>query len=181
MIIAPPDSGASELIRTFMISLALSNSPNELQILGIDIGGQELGILESLPHNHWDLATDVSSAVSSIDWLCRMADFRRDAGQVTPHILLVIDDLTTVLDRIPDLASNLHSLFIDGPEAGIHLIAAAEWPITVHQKWLNEVDGVKAMLPKERSGSDSLLPGRFQLGAKGHSIEMDTAWLRLTI
>ncbi len=177
MIISPPDSGASELIRTLILSLALNTSPDELQILGADIGGQELGILEALPHNHWDLATDVSSTVFGIEWLCRMVEFRQDTGQVTPHIILVVDDLTAVLDRAPELASNLHSIFKDGSEAGVHLITAAQWPLTAHQKWLENVEGVKAMLPMERSGSDRLSPGRFLLKARGDSIEIDAAWL----
>ena len=177
LIIAPPDSGASELVRTLVSALALTNSPQELMLSGIDIGGNELALMEAIPHNHWELATNLPLATTSLEWLEQLCDVRQQSGQRTPHVFLVVDDLTIVLDQAPELASNLHSLIKDGPSAGIHLIASVQWPLAGSQRWLNGIDGMKVTVPGEKRGANDLSPGRFVLSTDGHSIELDTAWL----
>jgi len=46
-----PQSGKSSLLRSILMSLALTHTPEEVQFFGIDFGGGTLGSLDGLPHS----------------------------------------------------------------------------------------------------------------------------------
>jgi S-DNA-T family DNA segregation ATPase FtsK/SpoIIIE len=96
----PEDTGKSELLRSLLVSLALGNRPAQLKILGIDVDGNDLTIIEALPHCLARLATDERSAQETIYWLEKEVGRRLRRGIQQPAILLLIDDLAW-MDRKP--------------------------------------------------------------------------------
>ena len=49
-VIGAPQTGKSTLVRTLVLALALTHTPAEVQVYGIDLGGGTLAALEGLPH-----------------------------------------------------------------------------------------------------------------------------------
>jgi hypothetical protein len=88
VLISGPDAcGKSELLRTFLLSAALTYSPTQLQLIGIDFSGRELLFLNSLPHTLTDVITQAEEAIRMLDWLIRSAD----SEQV--NIAVAVDEL----------------------------------------------------------------------------------------
>ena len=80
----PEGSGKSELLRTLVISLALQNRSSHLKLLGIDVSGHELGIIEALPHTLARLATNARRAHEMIGWLELEIERRLRKGILQP-------------------------------------------------------------------------------------------------
>jgi DNA segregation ATPase FtsK/SpoIIIE-like protein len=119
-------SGKSELLRTLALSLALTTSPSRLSLLGIDIGGRELAVLEALPHLARGLATEPGDALRTLTWLAAEAERRQRDRLAAPHLVLVIDDLQW-LTQAPwrEALGLLRDLRRRGSDAAIHVLAAA--------------------------------------------------------
>ncbi len=49
-VVGAPQTGKSTLLRTLALALALSHTPAEVQLYGVDLGGGTLAVLEGLPH-----------------------------------------------------------------------------------------------------------------------------------
>jgi S-DNA-T family DNA segregation ATPase FtsK/SpoIIIE len=49
-VVGGPQSGKSTALRTLVMTLALTHTPAEVQIYGLDFGGGQLGVLRDLPH-----------------------------------------------------------------------------------------------------------------------------------
>ncbi|NHC44040.1 type VII secretion protein EccCa [Motilibacter aurantiacus] len=49
-VVGGPQSGKSTLLRTLVSSLALTHTPEQVQVYAIDLGGGQLGALQGLPH-----------------------------------------------------------------------------------------------------------------------------------
>jgi hypothetical protein len=83
--------GKSSFLRTVALELAQVMPPDRLRLIGIDPGGHELAVLESLPHMHLDLATSLSQAESIFEWLAEEAAWRLDHGVRRPAIVLLAE------------------------------------------------------------------------------------------
>lgn len=137
LIDGPAGSGKSELLRTMLLSLALTSRPAQLQAMAIDLSGQELTCLESLPHALTDVATGPGFALELLEWLAAEVDQRRQADVTDPAIVLLIDDL----DRFPAplgerAEAAVRKCLSDGAAVGVHVLLAATeferragWPI----------------------------------------------------
>jgi hypothetical protein len=157
VVLGPAGSGKSELIRTLALSLALTTPASSLQVLGIDIGGRELAVLESLPHLGDDLATSPRQAQALLDRLASAAVQPADTG---PQTLLVIDD-DRWLAQVRGGAAQLRQLLAAGPSAGIHVLAGSR---ESGPSWLVRRAGVivaQALHTIQASGAAA--PGRFAL------------------
>lgn len=122
-------TGKSELLRTLLISLALSSRPSQVKVLGIDIGGRELSVLEAIPHKGTDLATRPQSAERLIRRLHDTARRRSLKGIKAPRIACFIDDLAWLSrDRGWNALQSLMRLFELGGPGGIHIFAGLRTP-----------------------------------------------------
>ena len=87
----PRGGGKSSFLRTAALELALQFPPDRLRLAGIDPMGRELAVLESLPHMHLDLATNMSHAESILEWLAEEAAWRLEHGVRHPAIVLLAE------------------------------------------------------------------------------------------
>ncbi len=85
--------GASELLRSTLVSLALTSGPREAGFLGIDIGGRELAVMEAMPHGVKDLATNADYAGALLHWLYEQIEVRLQNEKYQSHLFLFIDGL----------------------------------------------------------------------------------------
>jgi S-DNA-T family DNA segregation ATPase FtsK/SpoIIIE len=153
-IVGNPQSGKSTAARTLITGLALTHTPSEVQIYGLDFGGGSLTTLRDLPHvggvfgrlepaavrrTVGEVATLLADrerrfAARGID---SMATFRRmrrpsevDATVVVPEdgfgdVFLVVDGWATVRNDYDDLEPVLTDIATRGLSYGVHVVATA--------------------------------------------------------
>ncbi|MET9479342.1 FtsK/SpoIIIE domain-containing protein [Streptomyces sp. NPDC006638] len=147
-------SGKSELLQTFVISLAAVNRPDELTFVLIDYkGGSAFKECAELPHT-LGMVTDldahlVERALASLgaelrrrERVLAAADAKDHVEYRTkraadpalaplPRLVLVIDEFATLVREVPDFVPGLISLAQRGRSLGIHLILATQRPAGV--------------------------------------------------
>jgi len=181
LITAPRGCGKSELIRALMISLALTSRRSQLLMLGIDIGGRELAVFESLPHALKDLATEPGYAAELLIWLAEEVERRLSSGVASPHVVLVVDDLGWLASRREvEAISALTRIARHGVDAGVHFLAASQTGLPPALRGLLDSRGLVEVGPIENGkGLGKVMIGRFQF-ASGVDIDVaDVAWLSL--
>ncbi|MET9221101.1 FtsK/SpoIIIE domain-containing protein [Streptomyces sp. NPDC003300] len=150
-------SGKSELLQSFVASLAAGNRPDELTFVLVDYkGGSAFRECANLPHT-LGMVTDLDAHLvqRALDSLA--AELRRRerilaehdakdhpeyrakraaaAASATdpqlpplPRLLLVIDEFATLVREVPDFVTGLISIAQRGRSLGIHLILATQRP-----------------------------------------------------
>lgn len=155
-------SGKSELLQTFLLSVAVSYSPADVNFFMIDYKGGGTGnLLKRLPHCAGVISNlsgrQIKRAMSAITSenrrrqrllgkaqvnhidaytrLCREGK----ASQAMPHLLLVVDEFAELKKEEPEFMQEIISLAQVGRSLGMHLILATQKPAgTVDEKiWSN--------------------------------------------
>ncbi|MEU4560880.1 type VII secretion protein EccCa [Actinoplanes sp. NPDC023936] len=147
VVVGAAQSGKSNLLRTLIISLALTHTPREVQFYGLDFGGGPLSALTDLPHvggvaNRRD--TDrVRRTIAELHGLMRaredlfarqnvegVAAYRRAKAQggyaedPFGDVFLVVDGWATLRAEFEDLEGTVHELANRGLGFGIHVLTA---------------------------------------------------------
>lgn len=155
-------SGKSELLQTYLLSMAISYSPEDINFFMIDYKGGGTGnSLKELPHCAGVISNlsgkqirRAMSAISSenkrrqkllgefqvnhIDAYCRL--YREGkADRPMPHLILVVDEFAELKKEEPEFMQEIISLAQVGRSLGVHLILATQKPAgTVDDKiWSN--------------------------------------------
>lgn len=162
LIAGTTGSGKSELIQTYLLSVAVSFSPLDVNFFMIDYKGGGTGnILKSLPHCAGVISNlsgrqikRAMSAITSenkrrqkllgsygvnhIDGYTRLYREGR-ASRPMPHLLLVVDEFAELKKEEPEFMQEIISLAQVGRSLGVHLILATQKPAgTVDDKiWSN--------------------------------------------
>lgn len=155
-------SGKSELLQTYLLSLAVSFGPEDINFFIIDYKGGGMGnMLQSLPHCAGVISNlsgrQIRRSLSSI----KSENLRRqklfsDAGvnnvsdytelykegrvfEPIPHLLLVVDEFAELKKEEPEFMQEIISVAQVGRSLGVHLILATQKPAgTVDDKiWSN--------------------------------------------
>ncbi len=134
-------SGKSALLRTIAASLALTHTPNLMQLLCIDPKGRAFPAFHGVPHLTRKPIVDVPEALEALRSVARVMEVRdrrgeappanRDAVQGTsvPRIVIFIDELADlVMQGEAPFADVLTRLVQRGRQAGVHVIAATQHP-----------------------------------------------------
>ncbi|GGZ71616.1 type VII secretion protein EccCa [Streptomyces echinoruber] len=114
-VIGGPQSGKTTLLRTLALSLALTHTPQEVGIYGLDLVGGGLQALSGLPHVGGVAGrADRERAARTIDSVRAMLDQREELFRV--HGIDSVEQLRTLraAGRVPELASTEIVLLIDG-------------------------------------------------------------------
>jgi len=122
-------SGKTELMRTMIVSLALTNRQSKLQIALIDPKSRGFMPLAGLPHLVDRVASDAASTLALLEKLIAEMERRDRENVASPHIVIAVDELLDVLaagGKQVELA--LTRIAQRGREAGLHLIAGAQKP-----------------------------------------------------
>ena len=178
LVFGPEGCGKSELLRTLMLSLALTSRHSQVNFIGIDIGGREFAVLEALPHAITDLATEPGFAMDIILWLREEIERRKTVGVTRPHLTLFIDDLGWFIQsRDAEVIAALSAIVRLGQDVGVHLLAASHTPLPpALRKLLHHRGMVEAVAVREQSRSGSKV-GRFRFTAGRDTSVADTTWM----
>jgi S-DNA-T family DNA segregation ATPase FtsK/SpoIIIE len=145
-VIGGPQSGKTTLLRTLALSLALTHTPQEVGIYGLDLVGGGLAALSGLPHvggiagradreraarTLEEVRTMLAARedlfrVHGIDSLTQLRDLHA-AGRLpqlaSAEIVLVIDGFGALRDDFEELDEDVTDLLKRGGGYGIHLVA----------------------------------------------------------
>ncbi len=144
-------SGKSETLQTYILSLAVNFSPQDVAFLLIDFkGGGMANLFAKLPHTAGIISnlsgSQIRRAMVSIksENLRRQRIFgeygvnhidaytklfkNREAGEPIPHLLIVIDEFAELKREEPDFMRELISVAQVGRSLGVHLILATQKP-----------------------------------------------------
>jgi DNA segregation ATPase FtsK/SpoIIIE, S-DNA-T family len=139
--------GKTVFLRTLIMSLAATHSPDGLQIYMLDFGGRGLDVLEALPHRG---ASIMPSEEERVERLLRKLDrmlqernallsqaradslgaynvAQKAAGkEPLPAVLLVIDNFAEFKENYENLLPQLIGIAREGRSYGVHLVVTAE-------------------------------------------------------
>ncbi|MEV4614907.1 FtsK/SpoIIIE domain-containing protein [Kitasatospora sp. NPDC049258] len=144
-------SGKSELLQSFVASLAAANRPDELTFVLVDYkGGSAFRECAELPHT-LGMVTDLDAHLVERALESLGAELRRrerllaevaakdhpeyrskrladPALPPLPRLLLVIDEFATLVREVPDFVPGLIGIAQRGRSLGIHLVLATQRP-----------------------------------------------------
>jgi DNA segregation ATPase FtsK/SpoIIIE, S-DNA-T family len=147
--------GKTTFLRTMLVSLAATHSPDELQIYILDCGGRNLNIFHTLPHVGAVILSDEEERIQRLlrtlnDILEERQVRLSDAGfnniyeynqahpeKIFPAILFVVDNFAEFKENYDDLMAPLTSIIRDCRAFGIHFIATADVPTALPGKTYN--------------------------------------------
>jgi S-DNA-T family DNA segregation ATPase FtsK/SpoIIIE len=147
-VVGGPQSGKSTVLRDIITSLALTHTPREAQIYGIDLGGGSLATTAGLPHvggiasrANPDLVRRMVAEVSGVlagreerfraNGIEGMAAYRRleRAGHHTDDpfgdVFLIVDGWANFRAEFEDLEQRVTAIAGQGLSFGVHVIVGA--------------------------------------------------------
>jgi S-DNA-T family DNA segregation ATPase FtsK/SpoIIIE len=137
LIAGTTGAGKSELLQTFVASMAVAASPQAVTFLLVDYkGGAAFGAITELPHVVGVL-TDLDSAGSSRALASLRAELRRRerldaAGAPRPaKLVVVIDEFATLAAELPEFLAGMLDIAQRGRSLGLHLVVATQRPAGV--------------------------------------------------
>lgn len=138
LIMGGPQAGKTALLRTFALSLALTNKQSQIQLvlieptlsnIAIEQPSSSLAPLAYLPHVLSATITEQEDIIESLEFLIGEMTYRRKQSVALPRIIVFVDRLADLLEmgdkRIKD---NLTQLLHTGARAGIHIVASTRRP-----------------------------------------------------
>lgn len=135
LVVGNKGAGKTTLLRTLLYSLAATNKQQQLQAAVIDYrpasGNDEsissFAAFSYLPHLIEPVTTSLNRATQILDLLVKELQYRDNHEIQFPKILLVIDNLDSLLeDGQRALKNRLIHLLQYGAEVGIHVVLALE-------------------------------------------------------
>jgi DNA segregation ATPase FtsK/SpoIIIE-like protein len=144
--------GKTTFLRTLMISLMATHSPDELQIYILDFGGRNLAVLTEFPHVGAVITSDEEERIQRLirkltDILEHRQSRLSEAGATdlysynsrhpeapVPAILVVIDNFAEFKENFDSLMPSLTSLVRDARAYGIHFVVTADLPNALPNK-----------------------------------------------
>ena len=135
-------SGKTEFLRTWLVSMAASYAPSELNILAIDFkGGAGFTQLSVLPHvvgvvtdlNHAEALRAMTSLTAELHFRERLLaqEHVSDISQLNPEtplprLIVVVDEYRAVLDAFPEMLTTFVDLASRGRALGVHVILSSQ-------------------------------------------------------
>ncbi|GAB2476093.1 type VII secretion protein EccC [Jatrophihabitans fulvus] len=144
-VIGGPQAGKTTWLRTLVAGLALTHTPSEVSVYGLDLAGEGLAVLREFPHvGGVAVRTDRERLLRTMDELTGMLDHRelvfrdhsvdsmadlrrrRAAGDVTElpsaDVVLVVDGAGTLKTDHEELEERVTDLLVRGPGFGVHVV-----------------------------------------------------------
>lgn len=169
VVVGAPQTGKSTLLRTLLLSAALTNTPYEAQFYCLDLGGGSLAALGQLPHTGgvcdrtdpdqaraivrqvWALIgqRERSFHALGIDSAAAMRRKRStgflevspDQAQTLADVFLCVDNWAVFRSDFEDLEDYVQEIAAQGPGLGIHLIVTANRWLELRPALLDNIGG----------------------------------------
>ncbi|ANN20759.1 type VII secretion protein EccC [Amycolatopsis orientalis] len=165
VIVGGPQSGKSTMLRTLIMSMALTHTPEEAQFYALDLGGGTLAGLQGLPHvggvavarREPDKARRIVAELTTLLTeregkfgalgIDSMNEFRnrKRRGEIKPEddafgdAFLIVDNWKALRDDFDELETSITKLATQGLSYGVHVIIAAN-------RWADIRPAIKDMI-----------------------------------
>ncbi|MFD9895478.1 type VII secretion protein EccCa [Amycolatopsis sp. NPDC059027] len=165
LIVGGPQSGKSTMLRTLIMSMALTHTPEEVQFYCLDLGGGTLGGLADLPHvggvavarREPDKARRIVAELTTLlteregrfaaMGIDSMNEFRnrKRRGEIKPEqdafgdAFLVVDGWKALREDFEELETSITRLAMQGLSYGVHVVVGAN-------RWADIRPAIKDML-----------------------------------
>lgn len=173
-----PATGKTSFIKTLIMSLCLSYTPEDISIYAIDCGGWSLSSFAAMPHVG-GIALDCeeekilkleqmilneiesrkkrfySNAVSSLE------AYRNTVGKDIPAMFIFVDNIVSMFDLYPDLENTFITISREGATYGIYLIFTANSTTGVRYKVVQNIKGAVAFELNDK-GDYTALVGKLE-------------------
>lgn len=127
LVVQAQGAARADFLRTVALGLALGARPMHLQVVVIDLSGRELHPLGTLPHATGNTAEDGMAARMWLRWVEAEWNARTAEGRFWPRMLVVVDDLGSLMGLAPRSVSGMAELLLQrGAQAGIHFLAGVD-------------------------------------------------------
>lgn len=126
LIAGATGSGKSVLLSAMLASLCHNTSPNEVDLICVDLKNEDLVPFQPLSHVR-RMATSMADAIEAIAYVFDEKE-RRVKGKRGNRLVLVIDELAE-LARQKETMQHLASILAIGRSKGINVIAATQKPL----------------------------------------------------
>jgi S-DNA-T family DNA segregation ATPase FtsK/SpoIIIE len=132
LLMGIPGSGTSTALSSIALTLAARLSPDDLDLVVLDLGSRDLAPLQELPHTAAYVGSGAGSRerqVRLLKYLRAELDRRRAASGSHRRLVLLVDGLATLREEYDDfegmkLLEGLYRAYADGPEVGIWIAAS---------------------------------------------------------
>jgi S-DNA-T family DNA segregation ATPase FtsK/SpoIIIE len=122
-------TGKTTLLQDIALSLAMTNEPESLRMVNIDLGG-DLDTFTGLPHLARPIIQDDAEAAEALLSLACLMDYRCRVGGDFPVVVAIIDELTGLLSGAKLGVQNaIADILQRGHTVGIYVIAATREPV----------------------------------------------------
>lgn len=140
-IYGAPGTGKTTLLHTIIMSLALSYSPDTVNMYLMDFGGGSLNLFQGIPHVGGVITGGDNEKIQKLTMiltnemvrrkqlmadqgLVSFASYREVTGENFPYIVLLLDNFAPVLDMYPELDVFFQTLVRDGSSCGIFFVVS---------------------------------------------------------
>ncbi len=165
VIVGGPQSGKSTMLRTLIMSMSLTHTPEEAQFYALDLGGGTLAGLQGLPHvggvavarREPDKARRIVAELTTLlteregrfgaMGIDSMNEFRnrKRRGEIKPEddafgdAFLIVDNWKALRDDFDELETSITKLATQGLSYGVHVVIAAN-------RWADIRPAIKDMI-----------------------------------
>ena len=161
-------SGKSILMRSILASLIAHVSPDELEIVAVDMKGRSLQAFDGAPHLRHAVAYESGSAMALLSALDTELDARIANGRSAPAICLAVDELTDLLEGDSVAQAWFARIARMGRELGIFILAGTQKPL------VSEIGQAKSQLSLRLVGR--MRNGKDAETAAGMAIDADSLY-----
>lgn len=173
-IYGAPGTGKTTLLKTIVLSLGLTYSPQDVNIYILDCGGWSLNTFVNMPHVGGVILdgeeekfakfkkmvmeeieqrkrTFLKNAVSSL------AAYREAVSSDMPAIVIAIDNIVSVFELYPDYENVLAQIAREGTTYGIYLVYTANSSSGIRYKVMQNIRGAIALELTDKADYASLV------------------------
>ena len=154
-----PGSGKTTFVQTIITSLAMSHSPDDLNIYILDFGGRTLNNFSSLPHVGGVIMVDDEEKLKRmIKMLLRELDYRKrifadksvgslkayreTGGDKLPALVVAVDNYPALNELYPEAEEFFQQISREGGNLGLHLVLSGGSVTSIQYKIVSNIKQV---------------------------------------
>ncbi len=154
-----PGSGKTTFLQTIIASLAMTYSPEDINIYILDFGGRTLNNYSSLPHVGGVITVDDEDKLKRmIKMLLRELDYRKrifadksvgslkayreTGGSKLPALVVAVDNYPALNELYPDAEEFFQQISREGGNLGIHLVLSGGSVTSIQYKIVSNIKQV---------------------------------------